>query len=89
MIRLIAYTLIVVIVLWCLHLLIRWAERKGWVLRRPSVSSVGNAFFEIEALVRPAARHELEVREQDTIQIDESGEPLEPERSIEPERPSE
>jgi len=82
-IRLIGYALLAAIVLWCLHLLNRWAVRKGWVLGRPSVSSLGNAFFEIEALVRPAARHELEVREQETIQIDESGEPPNPERPSE------
>ena len=77
--RLLALVLIAAVALWCLHLLNRWAQRKGWVsTRRPSGSVSGSAFLEIEAIARPSVRHEIEAREREAVHVDESGEPPEP-----------
>lgn len=64
-----------------LHRLARWAERRGWIYyleRRPSRGALGNAFLEVQALLEPAARQLIEIREAEPAEEDEQGEPPAP-----------
>lgn len=61
-----------------MHRLARWAERRGWIYyleRRPSRGALGNAFLEVQALLEPAARQLIEIREAEPAEEDEQGEP--------------
>ncbi len=52
------------VLLWCLHRLALWLERRGWLFyvnRRPS-SGVGNAFLDANSLFDYEARYRLEAR---------------------------
>ena len=80
----IIYVLLSFLLLWGLHHLGLWLERRGWLFyrdRRPSSSAVGNAFLNIESFVRPGARHEAETHQEKVVHEDESGDPLHPNRS--------
>ena len=68
----------IVVAIYLLHRLALWAESRGWIHyrhRRPSSSSLGNAFLEVQNLVDPAKRAVLEERRREVGEQDESGEP--------------
>jgi hypothetical protein len=76
--------------LYALHRLARWAERRGWIYyleRRPSRGALGNAFLEVQALLEPASRQLLEVRQAEPEEEDEQGEPPRPGEDTAPRRP--
>ena len=72
---LIPWIALVVGVLYSLHLLATWAEKRGWVYYRKKHGSatVGSAFLEIQALMEPSKRYELEQRRRDDFDDQESG----------------
>jgi len=79
----IVYVLLGVLSLWALHHLGLWLEQRGWLYyrdRKPSSSAVGSAFLHIESFVRPAARHEIAVQQEQVVRDDESGDPPDPSR---------
>jgi len=56
-------------------------ERRGWIYYRkskPSRTSLGNAFLEIQSFLEPSKKEILEVRREDKREQSESGEPPEP-----------
>jgi hypothetical protein len=62
-------------ILYPLHLLAMWAEKRGWIYYRKKHGSVtvGSAFLEIQALMEPSKRHVLEQRRRDDFDNQESG----------------
>ena len=83
MLSTIVYVLLGALSLWALHQLALWLERRGWLFyrhRRPSSSALAGVFMELDAITRPAARHEIEFRQKELVRDDESGDPLEPGR---------
>jgi hypothetical protein len=55
-----------------------WAERRGWMYyrhRKPSGSSLGSAFLEVQTLLEPGKRHVAEVQRQEATEQDEQGDP--------------
>jgi hypothetical protein len=83
MLRILMIVLFVALILWGAHHFFLWAEQRGWIFyrhRKPNRSGAGDAFLEIESLVRPAARHEIEVRQEEIAVDEESGEPPNPDR---------
>jgi hypothetical protein len=57
-----------------------WMEGRGWIYyrrRKPSSSALGNAFLQVQSLLRPETRHILEERRQDEEEPAESGDPPE------------
>ena len=72
---LIAWLALVAAVLYAIHLLATWAEGHGWIYYRKRHGSVtvGSAFLEIQALMEPSKRHELEQRRRDDFDNQESG----------------
>ncbi len=58
-----------------------WMESRGWIYyrrRKPSTSTLGNAFLQVQSLLEPEKRTLLEVRREEQVEEDESGEPPEP-----------
>jgi hypothetical protein len=73
----------VAVVLYALHRTALWLESRGWLYyknRTPSSSALGNAFLEVQTIVDPGKRHQLEIQRQDAVEQDESGEPPPSER---------
>ena len=64
-----------VAILYPLHLLAIYAEKRGWIYYRKKHGSVtvGSAFLEIQALMEPSKRHVLEQRRRDDFDNQESG----------------
>ena len=64
-----------VAILYPLHLLATWAEKRGWIYYRKKHGSVavGSAFLEIQALMEPSKRHVLEQRRREDFDAQESG----------------
>lgn len=55
-----------------------WAERRGWIYyrhRKPSGSTLGSAFLEVQSLLEPNKRHAAEVQRQEPTEQDEQGDP--------------
>jgi hypothetical protein len=68
-------------VVYGLHRLGLWAERRGWIryrLKRGSSGTLSSAFLEVHSLVEPSRRHVLEHVRRDTMESYESGEPPSP-----------
>jgi hypothetical protein len=68
-------------VLYGLHRLALWAEDRGWIYylrRKPGASSLGNAFLEVQSLIEPEKRHLSEVRQAESVEEDDQGDPPEP-----------
>jgi len=61
--------------LYAIHRLATWAEDRGWIYYRKRHGSVtvGSAFLEIQALMEPSKRHELEQRRRNDFDDQESG----------------
>lgn len=79
--RLLLYLAIAAAALLALDRLALWMEGRGWIYyrrRKPSSSSLGNAFLEVQALLEPNKRTLLEVRRDARAEEDESGDPPEP-----------
>jgi hypothetical protein len=58
-----------------------WMESRGWIYyrrRKPSTSTLGNAFLQVQSLLEPEKRTLLEVRREEQVEEDESGEPPDP-----------
>lgn len=65
-------------VLYALHLRVLWMEscaRIYYRKTRGSSGSLSSAFGEVQALLEPGKRHEVEVRRAEEIEERESGEP--------------
>jgi hypothetical protein len=70
----------VLVLLYGLHRLALWAENRGWIYylrRKPTTSSLGNAFLEVQSLLEPEKRQLAEVQKAETIEEDEQGDPPE------------
>ena len=55
-----------------------WMERRGWLYYRrvkPSSSSLGNAFLELQSILEPSKQHVIEVRLEDHDEEADSGDP--------------
>ena len=66
--------------LYVLHRVALWAERRGWVYylnSKPSSSTLGNAFLEIQSMIEPEKRPLVEARKEETVEEDEQGDPPE------------
>ena len=62
------------------HRVALWAEARGWIYylrRKPKGSALGNAFLEVQALIEPEKRQLVEVRKEEAVEEDPSGEPPE------------
>ncbi len=72
---LIPWIALAVAILYPLHLLAIYAEKRGWIYYRKKHGSVtvGSAFLEIQALMEPSKRHVLEQRRRDDFDDQESG----------------
>lgn len=70
-----------------LHCLALWAEKRGWIYYRKSAGSatVGNALLELQTMVDPGMAHVLEVRLEEGEEQQESGDPPEPGQGTEEE----
>lgn len=65
-------------VLFALHRLALWMERRGWLYythSRPSSSTLGSAFLEVQSLVEPGKRIVLEAARDDACEVAETGDP--------------
>jgi hypothetical protein len=72
--------LAVAAVLYGSHRLALWAEDRGWIYylrRKPSSSSLGNAFLEVQSLVEPEKRQLVEARKAEEVEEDDQGDPPE------------
>jgi hypothetical protein len=59
-----------------LHLLALWMERKGWIYykhTKPSRSSLGNAFLEVQSLFEPDKKHIIQVKKDEKRDDAETG----------------
>jgi putative acetyltransferase len=71
--------LAVIGLLYALHRVALWAEGRGWVYylnSKPSSSTLGNAFLEIQSMIEPQKRPLVEARKEEAVEEDEQGEPL-------------
>ncbi len=76
--RFVVIALTVGLVALVLDRLALWAERRGWIYyrhRKPSGSTLGSAFLEVQSLLEPNKRHVAEVQRQEPTQQDEQGDP--------------
>ena len=65
-------------VLYCLHRLGLWAERRGWIYYRDKHGGSGtlsNAFLEVHSFFDPSKRYVLEEKTRDESEAQESGNP--------------
>ncbi len=68
-------------VLFALDRFALWMESRGWIYyrrRKPSTSTLGNAFLQVQSLLEPGKSTLLEIRQEEQVEEDESGEPPEP-----------
>ena len=68
------------VLLYGLHRVALWAERRGWIYyrrRRGTSAALGNALLNVQSLVEPSRKHVLEERVKETRHDDESGDPPE------------
>jgi hypothetical protein len=66
------------LVLYGLHRLARWAERRGWIYyleRRGTSGALGNAFLEIQSIMEPGKRYVVEERARPGVKEQDSGDP--------------
>jgi len=69
-----------VVLLYGLHRLALWAEGRGWIYylrRKPSASSLGNAFLEVQSMIEPEKRQLVEARKAENVEEDEQDDPPE------------
>ena len=67
-------------VLYGLHRLALWAEDRGWIYylrRKPTTSSLGNAFLEVQSLIEPEKKQLAEARKAESVEEDDQGDPPE------------
>ena len=79
--RLFLVLVIVALAILALDRLGLWMESRGWIYyrrRKPSTSTLGNAFLQVQSLLEPEKRSLLEIRQEEQHEEDESGEPPEP-----------
>lgn len=65
-------------VLYAIHRLAVWAEARGWIYylhNKPTTSTLGNAFLEVQSLIEPGKRDLVEIRKEDAVEEDDQGEP--------------
>ncbi len=68
----------VVALLFGLHRLALWMERRGWVYyihKKPSSSSLSSAFLQVQSLVDPGARSVVEAVREERAESAEAGDP--------------
>jgi hypothetical protein len=66
------------IVLSAIHRAALWAEARGWIYylhSKPSSSTLGNAFLEVQSLIEPGKRDLVEIRKEVAVEEDDQGEP--------------
>ncbi|MCX6554206.1 MAG: hypothetical protein NTZ12_04200 [Candidatus Aminicenantes bacterium] len=66
-----------------LHLLALWMERKGWIYykhNKPSRSSLGNAFLEVQSILEPNKKHIIEIKKEQKWEDAETGKGNPPEK---------
>jgi hypothetical protein len=59
-----------------LHHAALWMERKGWLYykyNKPSRSSLGNAFLEIQSILEPDKKHMVEIKKEQKRDDAETG----------------
>jgi len=64
--------------LYAMHRLALWAESRGWIYylhSKPSSSTLGNAFLEVQSLIEPGKRDLVEIRKEAAVEEDDQGEP--------------
>jgi hypothetical protein len=69
------------VALYGLHRLALWAEDRGWIYylrRKPSGSSLGNAFLEVQSLIEPEKKQLVEAHKAESVEEDDQGDPPEP-----------
>jgi hypothetical protein len=73
---------IIVGAVFALDRLLLWFEDRGWLYyrkRRPNITSLGTALFQVQAIIQPekqhVVEHQLEIREDED---DEAGKPPKP-----------
>lgn len=72
------YLLAAVVALYALHRLALWMESRGWIYYqkgRGRSASVGSAFLEVQALLEPAKKHQLECQQREVGEDADSGDP--------------
>jgi len=75
------FVAVVAVALFALDRLALWMESRGWLYyrrRKPSSSTLGNAFLQVQSLLEPDKKALLEVRQDEQLEDDESGDPPEP-----------
>jgi len=68
------------IAIYGLHRLALWAEDRGWIYyqrRKPTTSTLGNAFLEVQSLLEPEKRQLAEVQKAVDVEEDDQGDPPE------------
>jgi hypothetical protein len=79
--RVLLYLALTCLALLALDRLALWMEGRGWLYyrrRKPSTTTLGNAFLEVQALLEPDKQTLLEVRRGEEVDDEESGDPPEP-----------
>ena len=67
-------------ILYALHRVALWTEGRGWIFylnSKPSSSTLGNAFLEVQSLIEPEKRSLVEARKEEAVEEDEQGDPPE------------
>ena len=69
------------LILFLLDKLFLWMERRGWIYyrkKKPSRSSLGNAFLEVQSFLEPSKKIMVEVKKDEKKEQAESGDPPQP-----------
>ncbi len=77
-VKVVAFLVAGAAVLFGLHHLALWMERRGWLYylhSKPSRSSLGNAFLEVQSLLDPSAEALVELRHKEQLEDEASGDP--------------
>ena len=63
--------------LYALHRLGLWMEERGWIYykKRGSSGALSSAFLEVQSILEPGKRYELEIQRKDDAEDQESGDP--------------
>ena len=74
--KLIIIAVAIVLGIVSLHLLALWMEKKGWIYykhTKPSRSSLGNAFLEVQSILEPGKKHIIQVKKDENRDDAETG----------------
>ena len=68
-------------ILYALHRVALWAEARGWIYylnSKPTGSTLGNAFLEVQSLIEPGKRDLVEILKEEAVEQNDQGEPPDP-----------